>query len=158
MPRIFIFGFAVQWCSFLLDMYVAVLSHVDAACNRSLVSPQPIGVQGQQTKERLPRDAALSLRVGFSTVTGGDGDTEHKAFASLIEAREACIPLAGRAARAATDRYESSVRLQALMSEVRTALHADAVESFTPVMPGSGHVGSYKSMLPRGPVLPPKVR
>ncbi len=81
-------------------------------------------LQGQQTKERFPRDAALCLQVGFGTVTGGSGDAEGEAFASLTDAREACISLAGRAARAATDRYESSVRLQALMDEVCIAAHS----------------------------------
>ena len=96
--------------------------------------------QGQQTRERFPRDAALCLHVGFSTVTGGSGEAEGEAFASLTDAREACISLAGRAARAATDRYESSIRLQALMNEVCVAEHSDVATMYAFAQPWPGSV------------------
>jgi len=85
---------------------------------RTLTQQRSLSLQGQQTKERFPRDAAVILQVACSSVTGGSGAAEAEAFASLGDARDACISLAGRAARAAADRYESSVRLQALTIEV----------------------------------------
>jgi hypothetical protein len=81
-------------------------------------------VQGARTAERLPREAMLELGVTLGTAVSEAPAQATEVFASIEHAREGVTALAGAAARAAAGGYASTMRLQAMMGEVRVCTAA----------------------------------
>jgi hypothetical protein len=97
-------------------------------------------VQGARTAERLPREALLQLGVTLGTAVSDAPAQATELFASIEHAREGATALAGTAARAAAGGYASTMRLQAMMGEVRMRgftwlVGQSLVSSLTPDQP-----------------------
>ena len=74
-------------------------------------------LQGAVTSGRIPREATLQLSVEMSTALTNE-TTASELFRDTADASNGAVELAGRASRAATEQYQSALRLQNLTGQV----------------------------------------
>ena len=74
-------------------------------------------LQGAVTIGRISREATLQLSVEMSTALTSE-TTASELFRDTTDASNGAVELAGRASRAATEQYQSALRLQNLTGQV----------------------------------------
>lgn len=75
-------------------------------------------MQGAKTSGRIPREATLKLSLSLSTALSSESVTT-ELFKDASDAAAGALDLAGTAACAATEQYQSAVRLQSMTGQVR---------------------------------------
>ena len=75
-------------------------------------------MQGAKTSGRIPREATLKLSLSLSTALSSESITS-ELFKDANDAAAGALDLAGAAAFAATEQYQSAVRLQNMTGQVR---------------------------------------
>lgn len=74
-------------------------------------------VQGAKTSGRVPREATISVTITLATALTGQ-HTSSMVFKDAADAENSANEIAGRAAAAAAEQYQSSVRLQNMTGQV----------------------------------------
>lgn len=74
-------------------------------------------LQGAVTSGRISREATLQLSVELSTALTSE-TTASQLYRDTADASNGAVELAGRAGRAATEQYQSALRLQNLTGQV----------------------------------------
>lgn len=74
-------------------------------------------VQGQMTSGRIPREATLQLSVELSTALTSE-TAASELYRDTADASNGAVELAGRAVSAATEQYQSALRLQNMTGQV----------------------------------------
>lgn len=74
-------------------------------------------VQGAKTSGRVPREATISVTIALATALTGE-HTNSMVFKDAADAENSANEIAGRAAAAAAEQYQSAVRLQNMTGQV----------------------------------------
>lgn len=88
-----------------------------------------IWLQGAKTSGRIPREAMLKLSITLSTALSSESTTS-ELYKDANDAAAGAIDLAGAAASAVTEQYQSAIRLQNMTGQVTTLSKGNLYQLF----------------------------